>query len=112
MKKGLILLAAVFVLLFTSCAAEAWSLRVYNNCGRDILEVYVRPNSGASWGRDLTGRNYIKNGNSFDFTIPNYQSYNLRVVYKNGQSTNWVNIKGQTNRFYVNPNGHARWRWD
>jgi hypothetical protein len=85
-------LAAVTLLLFGGCAAEAQSndpsFRLTNNSAGKINEIYVSSSGVNSWGPDRLGDRALNSGGSYTIRLPSGQCVNdIRVVYGSGEAT-------------------------
>ena len=118
LPMALVLAALLFIGAQTENIAEAanWrSMEVYNNTGYTIERLYITAREQRNWGQDLLGNRLLYNGgrDSFNYDA-NYQYYEIKIVFSNGDTREWtgdaaLNFRGST-MIVFSPAGNGRFR--
>jgi len=88
MKK--LLLACIFLFLgtFVLSAQSMPSIRIVNNTGYTIYQIYVSPSEDDEWGDDILGDEILENGKTFTyrlrFPLNRVSVYDIGVIDEDG----------------------------
>jgi hypothetical protein len=66
-----------------------------NKTGLTIDEVYLSPTSDDAWGKDVMGRDVLKNGEKVDITFSSEETecnWDLKVVDEEEDSVEWEKL--------------------
>ncbi len=78
MKQFLLL---IFAALFCGTTfAQGPSVTVANNTGYTIEYLYISSNTSDSWEDDVLGRQVLKDGNTFNLSLPENGTYDFKAV--------------------------------
>jgi hypothetical protein len=83
----LLAFATVFVLSMT-VIAEAASVKIENDTGRQIDHVYISPAAAETWGHDQLGKQQVVAPGEiwrFSFVSGNICSWDLRITFHDGK---------------------------
>ena len=96
-------------------AADWRTIEVYNNTGYTIQKLYVTAKEQRNWGQDLLQDRVLYNGgrDSFNYDA-NYQFYEIKIVFSNGDTREWtgdsaLNFRGST-MLVFSPSGNGRFK--
>jgi hypothetical protein len=108
MKKGLVVLAAVFVLLFASVAAHAATISIRNNTGIDIWYLYISSSGTRNWEEDVLGNDILEAGETLRVNVRgSYRMFDLRVEDSSGNSIDFFEFPGNTTQITLRRDGSA-----
>ena len=109
-----ILVLAVFLVTVvqSSVSAEEWqNLRINNDTGRTITEVYFQPADASDWGDNMLSGT-MPNGYGLDVSYISGFNYDFRFVFEDGSDVAWTGdttifLNGHTQvNVYVNSDGY------
>lgn len=98
MRLALATAAALASIAFAAPPVAAQSRQDFslvNRTGYQINEVYVGPSSSPNWGNDVLGSQVLGTGRQVQVRFPRSSSecaYDLKVVYSDGDTTEWRRI--------------------
>lgn len=113
-----VLAALIVVTAQSSADAEEWhDLRINNNTGITITQVYFQPSTAGDWGNDMLSGT-MPDGYGLDVLyIPGF-NYDFRFVFEDGSEAAWtgdtsIYLNGHTQVYvYVNSNGYYELSWE
>ncbi|MDR2523553.1 MAG: hypothetical protein LBC93_07650 [Synergistaceae bacterium] len=110
MKKGSIVLTAVFILLFASLAAEAGIIRIKNNTGVEIVELYISDSGTNDWEEDVLGSDTLSQGETLNLTVNgSYRKFDLRIT--DGENAlDFFGLDGSATSIVLNSDGTASYQ--
>jgi hypothetical protein len=98
--KGIFVTLCLAAVAITSTAARASQGRnldftLINKTGVTIEEIYVSPSDDDKWGKDVMGRDVLKNGEKVDITFSRSEAtckWDLKIIDEDKDEGVWENI--------------------
>ena len=79
MKERFTALIVVLTALFLSMTAEAGTIRIKNNTGVELVEVFISDSGASDWEEDVLGSNTLPVGGTFTVSSA-YSKFDLKVT--------------------------------
>jgi hypothetical protein len=111
MKKGFVVLTAIFVLLFASVAAHASTISIRNDTVIDIYYLYISSSGSNDWEEDVLGNNILEAGDTLRVNVSgSYHMFDLRVEDDSGGYIEFFKFPGNATQIVLKRDGSADYR--